>query len=581
MNRFLVLVVFLLLISGLATTQPCFPNGIHFQTQSQIDNFQVNYPTCHEIEGDLIIKSNSYEISNLNGLSVLTKIGGDLTINSNANLENLFGLNNIISIGGDLTIHNNYFLSSISALENLDPDSIINLTITANPSLSACEAQSLCDYLSDPKGIVIIYDNASGCNYPSEIASSCIINLPCLPYGNYYFFNQQKIDNFQTNFPNCNEIEGRVEISGSNILNLLGLSVIESIQGDLVITYTDSLEYLTGLDSLNLIGGQLWISQNNNLINLSALNNLVFVGENLTIQSNPSLVSLIHFNNPPEIVGGLLIFNANLITNLNGFENISSVGGLNISSNDNLISLEGLENLTSITGSIHIYSNDNLVTIMQLNQVNTTIYNLKIVGNNRLQNLSGLDNISTISRDLSISSNDSLNNLTALYNLTSIGDKLNIRYNDVLTSLEGIDNINAGTIWGLGITNNPLLSYCEVQSVCGYITNPNSSVTIHDNGIGCNSKGEVELACITDVTNNQQEKPIFFYPNPAQKKITILNEQGIMIKRINIYNQLGNKVLSHVYTNNSIDISNLNQGIYIIEFCSKKIIIREKLLITK
>ena len=54
----------------------CLPEGITFSTQEEIDNFQINYPYCTEIEGDVIIEGD--EITNLDGLSVLNSISGFL-----------------------------------------------------------------------------------------------------------------------------------------------------------------------------------------------------------------------------------------------------------------------------------------------------------------------------------------------------------------------------------------------------------------------------------------------------------------------------------------------------------------------
>jgi hypothetical protein len=59
-----------------AFSQPCLPEGITFNTQEQIDDFQINYPNCTEIEGDVLIEGN--DITNLDGLDVLTAVGGNL-----------------------------------------------------------------------------------------------------------------------------------------------------------------------------------------------------------------------------------------------------------------------------------------------------------------------------------------------------------------------------------------------------------------------------------------------------------------------------------------------------------------------
>ena len=87
----------------------CLPEGITFTTQEQIDNFQTNYPGCNEIEGNVTI--NGIDISNLNGLNVVTSIGGSLLIFGNDILINLSGLNSLNIIGGGLRIHGNAALS--------------------------------------------------------------------------------------------------------------------------------------------------------------------------------------------------------------------------------------------------------------------------------------------------------------------------------------------------------------------------------------------------------------------------------------------------------------------------------------
>lgn len=85
-----------------AVAQSCLPEGITFTTQAQIDSFQIMYPGCTEIEGDVEI--NGDNITNLNGLSVLTGIDGYLRLLSNNVLTNLNGLENLISIGGNFEV---------------------------------------------------------------------------------------------------------------------------------------------------------------------------------------------------------------------------------------------------------------------------------------------------------------------------------------------------------------------------------------------------------------------------------------------------------------------------------------------
>ena len=110
------------------------PTGIvKFQTQEDIDNFIIQYPHCTEIEGNVTIEGD--EITNLNGLSNLTSIGGYLQISFNGLLENLNELNGIKSIGGDLNIYNNNQLTNLEGFNLLESIGG-NLGIGFNSSLT-------------------------------------------------------------------------------------------------------------------------------------------------------------------------------------------------------------------------------------------------------------------------------------------------------------------------------------------------------------------------------------------------------------------------------------------------------------
>ena len=235
---------------------------------------------------------------------------------------------------------------------------------------------------------------------------------------------------------------------------------------------------------------------------------------------------------------------------------MTSIGGdLEIEYNDALTNLTGLDNLTSIGGYFWIENNAALIS------------------------LTGLDNVTSIAGNLRIRSNAALITLTGLDNVTSIGGYLWIAYNAVLTSLTGLENIDANSISDLFITDNSSLSTCEVQSVCDYLASPNGVIDIHDNATGCNSQTEVEKACASWVPNINSESEFSIYPNPARKEICISVKNGTIIKEVNIYNQIGQKVLNETRITNTINVSKLRQGMYIIELVSGELKIREKLII--
>jgi len=69
------------------------------------------------------------------------------------------------------------------------------------------------------------------------------------------------------------------------------------------------------------------------------------------------------------------------------------------------------------------------------------------------------------------------------------------------------------------------------------------------------------------------------FPNPAKKTITLLCHSEVKIEEIDIFNQTGQKVLYIKFTTNTIDVSMLRQGVYIIELVLSESKIREKLII--
>jgi hypothetical protein len=252
------------------------------------------------VEGMVEINWND-SLTSLSGLNNLISIGDGLSIWTNFSLENITSLENLTSIGGGLSISGNSLLTSLTGLDNIEPASISGIGIFQNSSLSSCDVQSICNYLSSPYGAVTIYNNAEGCNSPPEIASSCGNTMPCLPYGNYFFDTQQKVDNFQVDYQGCSDLNGDVFIKNGDVDSLNGLSNITSISGDLVIFNTFGLTTLDGLDNLNSVGGDLYIGgydywpyygeTNEHLNDISALMNLTHV-HRLTVMYNPELTSL-------------------------------------------------------------------------------------------------------------------------------------------------------------------------------------------------------------------------------------------------------------------------------------------------
>ena len=212
-----------------------------------------------------------------------------------------------------------------------------------------------------------------------------------------------------------------------------------------------------------------------------------------------------------------------------------------------------------------------------------------IFGNESLTSITGLENLTSIGGDLTIGlwqqapwsyGNNSLISLTSLGNLTSIGGNLRIEDNDLLSSLTGLDNIEASSINNLYIQHNDTLSMCEVASICDYLASPTGTTEIYANESGCNNQQEVEDACgITGLSEPHLKYDISIFPNPASTELYISSTKGAIITEVNIYNQIGQKVLHHKPVTQPIDVSMLQSGMYIIEVRSKDFKVRKKVII--
>jgi hypothetical protein len=198
MKKLIFLLLTLAVCQGSAYAQTTVPDGITFCSQSAIDNFQVYYPGYTEIEGDVTIGFwVGSDITNLEGLKSLKVIGGNLRIDGNPLLTDLTGLSNLesvsgtlviswnnaltslrglehlISTGGVLEIYWNESLTTLSGLQNLDPATLIELTIAFNHSLSSCELAAICECLDNQSTVIKINDNAVGCNSAGEVKKAC------------------------------------------------------------------------------------------------------------------------------------------------------------------------------------------------------------------------------------------------------------------------------------------------------------------------------------------------------------------------------------------------------------------------
>lgn len=200
--------------------------------------------------------------------------------------------------------------------------------------------------------------------------------------------------------------------------------------------------------------------------------------------------------------------------------------------------------------------------------------------NIELTSLEGLNNITTIGGKLHIRRNYKLQNLIGLVSLQTMDGLVLFESNSELTSLTGIGNIDPTTIDSIAIFDNPLLSTCEVQSICDYISIPSALVNIHNNALGCNDITEVDSVCqVVYMPELLFSDYYSIYPIPAYDKLNVVSHNNAVIDNITIYNQYGQKVIFIDIADIPIDISGLTSGLYIIEILNNDVKLRSKLIV--
>ncbi len=224
------------------------------------------------------------------------------------------------------------------------------------------------------------------------------------------------------------------------------------------------------------------------------------------------------------------------------------------------------QNITTVTGleafsnaaSINI-SGNSITDISSLLNGNSVIISSKTTGEKR-----------TISRSTnSLKKLYAANNLIEevdISNLTSITE-LNIS-NNKLTYLNLNNNANSNLI-DLDVTGNKDLTCIQVDNV---IDASNNSKWKKDITASYNTYCAKTLS----VDENFLKENISIYPNPASSNIHISISNGLKLKSIEIYNLVGKKILKR--KEETIDIGNLSDGIYIVRIKTDKGFINKRFI---
>lgn len=586
---------FLSLFLTCINAQPCLPDGIWFLDQESIDHFQINNPNCTKILGDVYI--NGDDITSLEGLSVVTEIGGTLFIGfyegGNSQLENLDGLHNLTEIGYRLIIMNNDALLNCDGLQNLNTIGD-GLYIYGNYEMQNLNGLTGLSHIG--KNVHIQENSITNLNALSGLTS---VGGELLIEKNYMLLNLN-------GFANLITIDGDLTINNNaSLLNVNGLSNLTTINGHVSINNNSQLTTINGLQSINpetisnlsIVNNPLLSTcSSENLCNyLFSPNGVVDIYSNSDGCDSPAEITYgcgvripclpygnYYLNSQEdidnfqedywectELQGNLTISGSN-ITNLNNLNVITSIGNdLRVENNTQLTKLTGLDSLTYIGGTLKLYMNPTLINITALKQLTHLGFDLNVSSNAGLTLLNAFTNLHHIGHSINISNNSKLLNLDGLKEVDSIGASITIDNNPNIKNLNGLANIKASSIHHLYLTYNNLLWFCNVKSICEYLDAANPSYYITHNDPGCNSREEIWAECSVGTKKPEKDHIFSIFPNPASEYLSISTQSGGILS---ITNCLGEIIVEKDIRDKfvQIDLSNYAVGIYFIHFRNGK-----------
>lgn len=259
------------------------------------------------------------------------------------------------------------------------------------------------------------------------------------PDGNVLFIQQEEVDQFLLDYPECDSILGNLTIV-EEVYNLSALQNIKYVEGHLTISNTSELKNLIGLESLERVEKILDIKENL-LTSLKGLENLNYVGGRITLFRNELIEDIDGLKGLDSVGGGIRIVYANNLEDLHGIDGISCIGGeLYLTVLPNVIELPDFKNLGSL-GDLYVVVNNSLVDLSGLEGIDTIMGYINISQNAKLESLKGLENLVYVGGYVGIAANPKLSSLEYLKSLRNIESYLVIFDNDALYDMTGLEEL--------------------------------------------------------------------------------------------------------------------------------------------
>ena len=271
------------------TTIGSNPNEDYFSVHSNNSLLSLSgVENLTRVNGQVAINSNNV-LQSYQGLNI-SEVYGSLSLSANDAVETLEGLEALQFCVSSLGISGCDNLYSLVGLNNIDLSSVINVHITNNPQLSFCAIVPICEAISNPDTDVNVHSNSVGCENIFQIEYECGIVDIIDPLFKTAILNHSPVidtdGDGEIQYTEAESFIGTLEVSNKNISSFGGLEAFINITG--LNASQNSMEFL---DVSNNIAIESIDFSNNQLLNSINLKN----GNNTAIQN-------FHGTNCPNLI---------------------------------------------------------------------------------------------------------------------------------------------------------------------------------------------------------------------------------------------------------------------------------------
>lgn len=232
----------------------------------------------------------------------------------------------------------------------------------------------------DDKGMPVI-------SYASDLVNPSLADLDSFYKGGYNTVEGDIVLDSVEGLENLLYLSNLVTLKGNLLIRenaavttLEGLHKLRTINGDFVIRGCVHLQQVNYSGFISYIGGSLRI-ENNGDLSLLELPSLEKVAGDFVLSGNDNLVYHVDVSNLKEVNGSLILANS-LLKDMLGFSNIGEIGKNLTLKNNDLRSLAGLEALEWVDGKVEVTGNVKLVDLCALRYLlDRGAVNVSITGN--------------------------------------------------------------------------------------------------------------------------------------------------------------------------------------------------------